>query len=107
MTTKRKKVYRSYRINENEESTSMNNPVANAITDPQLLKQYATIVNQKLNLTKQYNNNIEQLNRQLNEIVMRQSEIGISKQNEQPQQTEQHQQTEQKDVQTTNVTDNI
>lgn len=101
MTTKRKKVYRSYRINENEESTSMNNPVANAITDPQLLKQYATIVNQKLNLTKQYNSSIDQLNRQLNEIVMRQSDLGISKQNEEPQQTEQ------KDDQTTNVTDNI
>ena len=101
MTTKRKKVYRSYRINENEESTSMNNPVANAITDPQLLKQYATIVNQKLNLTKQYNSSIDQLNRQLNEIVMRQSDLSISKQNEEPQQTEQ------KDDQTTNVTDNI
>ena len=104
MSTNRKRIYRS-KLNEDDNSQSMNNPIANSITDPQLLKQYATIVNQKLNLTKQYDQQIDQLNRQLNQVLLQQAEK--SNQIAQKQQETQQVQEEPATEQTGNLTDNL
>lgn len=104
MSTNRKRIYKS-RLNEDDSSQPMNNPIANSITDPQLLKQYATIVNNKLNLTKQYDQQIDQLNRQLNQILVQQADK--SAQIAQKQQDTQQVQQEPANTETSNLTDNI